>query len=285
MKALFFISIIFFSPFLLLNTPAFGQAESALPDNNSYELGSSPVPFMIKLFLDRGDKVQERFLTKEYVDAAPRIIEMFKQSVNKHIDEIKQEPVYTIVCVYSYPDNIEINFLSEERLKIVDTISPDHILHGLRIKNAFFVMNFFSYNGGIDSNCFLSLELFSNSFVVKDNLDVKPKYIIKKGSWEVALFDDGDVKITTKSNLTLDDYHKIRDKIDNEMKKAYDAVKRARKDGRFLSIRLDTYWERVTEYDDILHWKVLVLSPVKPQDYDKREKRRPKAEILNPRRR
>ncbi|MCI5225524.1 MAG: hypothetical protein D3918_02425, partial [Candidatus Electrothrix sp. AX2] len=106
--------------------------------------------------------------------------------------------VAAIAISYGYPDNLEINLLSDTVEKITRKIRPDEKLHGLRIRSAMAMFNFLKEEEG--SNVAVGFQLFPDDLDYT-GMDIKPDYEFQKGSW--AIVWERSVRVYTRIYRTV----------------------------------------------------------------------------------
>jgi hypothetical protein len=120
---------------------------------------------------------------EEYIAAVPYFLEYLHGSIEEAASDLQEQKASALVVTYAYPDNLEINILSDKREKIVKKISPDEKLHDLRIRSATLMINFIKgKDGSVSNNIFVGFQLFHEDVDYID-MNVVPDYDIQKGSW------------------------------------------------------------------------------------------------------
>lgn len=129
------------------------------------------------------DKVSE-----DYVAALPHFLEYLDANIKKYSKELPSTQMSALAVVYSYPDNLEINILSNKREKIVKKIQPDDMLHKLRIRSAVLMSNFVKDQEAddISSNVIVGFELFPQGLDYT-GMNIVPEYDLRKGSWTLEI--------------------------------------------------------------------------------------------------
>ncbi len=129
------------------------------------------------------DKVSE-----DYVAALPHFLEYLDANIKKYSKELPSTQMSALAVVYSYPDNLEINILSNKREKIVKKIQPDDMLHKLRIRSAVLMSNFVKDQEAddISSNVVVGFELFPQGLDYT-GMNIVPEYDLRKGSWTLEI--------------------------------------------------------------------------------------------------
>ncbi|MCI5151141.1 MAG: hypothetical protein D3916_17460 [Candidatus Electrothrix sp. MAN1_4] len=135
-----------------------------------------------------------------YPAAVPYFLEYIQDNI-EDIKEMKGESAAAIAITYGYPDNLEINLLSDKVKKITKKIRPDEKLHGLRIRSAMVMFNFLEGEGEEGgSNVTVGFQLFPED-VEYAGMDIKPDYELKKGSW--AIVWERSVRVYTRVYRTV----------------------------------------------------------------------------------
>ena len=129
------------------------------------------------------DKVSE-----DYVAALPHFLEYLNANIKKYSKELPSTQMSALAVVYSYPDNLEINILSNKREKIVKKIQPDDMLHKLRIRSAVLMSNFVKDQEAddISSNVVVGFELFPQGLDYT-GVNIVPEYDLRQGSWTIEV--------------------------------------------------------------------------------------------------
>jgi hypothetical protein len=121
--------------------------------------------------------------SEEYPAIVPYFLEYIEKSIEESAGELDAKNASAIAVAYGYPDNLEINILSDKREKIVKKIKPDAKLHDLRIRTAMLMLNFIKdENGSITSNATVGFQLFPEE-TNYSSINVVPDYDIQQGSW------------------------------------------------------------------------------------------------------
>lgn len=192
-----------------------------------------------------------------YIEAIPYFVDYLYRNIDKYMGELQAEEMACLVISYSYPDNIEVNILSDKVDKYIKKVDPDKYLHELRIRSAMMMVNFVPSNDklnddGIDSNLFVGFQLFSPE-IDYSNLDISPDYKLSRGSWrvvwEVIIDIKTEIVVTAKGTVTRT-IKTIRKKLE-KTSKVFNIITKAFQ--KIFKVLIKTFKE-IEE----------VLSPVKP---------------------
>jgi hypothetical protein len=140
-------------------------------------------------------------IIEDVPEVYPAVVPYFLEYIKNNIEEIKGiqgKDVAAIAISYGYPDNLEINLLSDTVEKITRKIRPDEKLHGLRIRSAMAMFNFLKEEEG--SNVAVGFQLFPDDLDYT-GMDIKPDYEFKKGSW--AIVWERSVRVYTRIYRTV----------------------------------------------------------------------------------
>ncbi len=146
--------------------------------------GTSVLASLVVLQQEKGgsNRILED-VPEEYPAAIPHFFNYLQENIEKSVGELQAKKASAIAITYGYPDNLEINILSDKREKIVKKIRLDEKLHGLRIRSAMLMLNFIKdEKGGITSNVAVGFQIFPEG-VEYSSMDIIPNYEIRQGSW------------------------------------------------------------------------------------------------------
>lgn len=194
---------IFTALFFLLITSGISSGatdKDVLADLKMEGTQGTPVLSVLQHNADGSNQIIED-VPDAYPAAVPYFLEYIKENI-EDIEEIQGKSVAAIAITYGYPDNLEINFLSDKAEKITRKIRPDEKLHGLRIRSAMVMFNFLEEEGG--SNVAMGFQLFPDDLDYTD-MDIKPDYELKKGSWTIIW--EHSVRIYTRVYRTVKVYN------------------------------------------------------------------------------
>ena len=116
--------------------------------------GESAPPALVVLQQDKdgGNQILED-VPEKYPAVIPYFLDYIQNGIEESGGDLQEKEASAIAITYGYPDNLEINILSEEREKIVRKIKPDEKLHKLRIRSAMLMINFIKdETGNVSSN-------------------------------------------------------------------------------------------------------------------------------------
>ncbi len=143
------------------------------------------------------DKVPE-----EYPAVVPYFLNYLQKNIEEFSDATQARKTSAIVITYTYPDNLEINFLSDKREKIVKKISEDQKLHDLRIRSAILMFSFTKNGtGAISNNAIVGFQLFPEGVDYR-SMNIVPDYQLVQGSW--ILTWERTIQIVTQSHFVAD---------------------------------------------------------------------------------
>jgi hypothetical protein len=166
--------------------------EDLLADFEMQGTPAAPALFVLQQKTDGSNQLVED-VPDVYPAAVPYFLEYLKENIEE-IKDMKGDAAAAIAIAYGYPDNLEINLLSDKAEKITRKIRPDEKLHKLRIRSALVVFNFLEKEEG-SSNVAVGFQLFPDDLDYT-GMDIKPDYELKRGSW--AIIWEHSVRIYTK---------------------------------------------------------------------------------------
>lgn len=151
----------------------------------NFEMEGTPAaPSLVVLQQEKGggnrilDEVPE-----EYPAVIPYFLKYIHENIEKTAGDLQEKTASAIAITYAYPDNLEINILSDKREKIIRKIVPDAKLHDLRIRTAMLMINFIKdEEGNITSNTAVGFQLFPDD-VDYTGMNIVPEYDLQQGSW------------------------------------------------------------------------------------------------------
>ncbi len=158
---------------------------SSSPDFLKYilEERKSPPALAVVQQEKNGDNIVLDDPPDEYVAIVPYLLDYIHANVD---DKLQGKNISGLVIVYSYPDTLEINILSDTRKKISQKIPPDSTLHDLGIRTAIVAAKVLE--DGSDSNVFIGLQLFAEGLEYS-GMDIQAEYSIQRGSWILVWTD------------------------------------------------------------------------------------------------
>lgn len=187
-----------FAAFLLCLSVAGTCAAASEKKLTAFELEGkpdSPILAVLQQEKDGSNRILDD-VSEEYPAAIPYFIEYLQENIEEFAGDLQEKKAAAIAITYGYPDNLEINILSDKREKIVKKIAPDEKLHDLRIRSAMLMVNFIKdKKGEITNNIAVGFQLFPDDVDYSD-MNIVPDYELQQGSW--VMIWEQTIQVTTK---------------------------------------------------------------------------------------